>query len=65
MSIREKLKSEMDNVPNEVLSELYDFIKFIEYKTSNLGLVQESQKLSEIKFQKVWDNDEDAIYDTL
>lgn len=28
-------------------------------------LTRASQKLSEVLFKKVWDNDEDAVYDSL
>ncbi len=59
---RDLLINEIDKLPEELLPEVLDFIKFLEAK-ENLASV--SQSLSEKTFEKIWDNNEDAIYDSL
>ncbi len=65
MSVKEMLKREIDSLPEELLKEIYDFVKFLEFKTEKEMLAVASQRLSESSFQRVWDNEEDAVYDAL
>lgn len=59
------IKQEIDNLPESILSEVFDFIKFLEVKREKSFLVKTSQDLSTGSFKKIWDNEEDAVYDSL
>ena len=65
MSVKEIIKKEIDRLPEDILAEVFDFIQFLEAKKEKTLLTKASQKLSEVSFKKVWDNDEDAVYDSL
>ncbi len=65
MSVKEAIKKEIDKLPEDILAEVFDFIQFLESKKEKTLLTKASQKLSEVSFKKVWDNDEDAVYDSL
>jgi len=65
MSVKEVIKKEIDKLPEDILAEVFDFIQFLESKKDKTLLTKASQKLSEVSFKKVWDNDEDAVYDSL
>ena len=56
---------EIDHLPQEKQGEVLDFIKFLETKTERDNLTRSSQRLSEESFRKIWDNEEDSIYDAL
>jgi hypothetical protein len=56
----EKIKS----LPPERISEVEDFVDFIAERDER-RLVQAATKLSEESFREVWDNEEDAAYDSL
>jgi len=62
---KEVIKKELDKLPEEALAEVFDFIQFLESKGERNRLVRSSQELSAASFQRIWDNEEDAIYDTL
>ncbi|EKO78274.1 MULTISPECIES: toxin-antitoxin system antitoxin component Xre family [Leptospira] len=47
------------------LAEVVDFIDFIRQKEQDSNLSQTYAKASENSFAKVWDNEEDAVYDNL
>lgn len=51
-------------LPSQQQAEVEDFVDFIIQKEER-KLVASATKLSERAFEKVWDNDEDAIYDEL
>ncbi len=65
MSVKEILKREIEHLPEEILMEIYDFIKFLEFKSEKEMLAKVSQNISESSFRKIWENEEDAIYDSL
>lgn len=65
MTVKEIIKNEVDNLPNNVLEEVLDFIRFLEDKKEKSSLSKAMQKLSEPSFHKIWDNEEDSIYDRL
>ncbi|OGP88612.1 MAG: hypothetical protein A2157_04605 [Deltaproteobacteria bacterium RBG_16_47_11] len=62
---KELIKREIDKLPADVLGEVLDFIQFLETKRERDLLVRSSQELSTGSFQRIWDNEEDAVYDTL
>ena len=59
---RDLLINEIDKLPEELLPEVLDFIKFLEAKEN---LASASQSLSEKSFENIWNNNEDAVYDSL
>ncbi|HHT9126861.1 MAG TPA: toxin-antitoxin system, antitoxin component, Xre family protein [Candidatus Brocadiia bacterium] len=65
MSVKEMIKKEIDNLPEGLLAEVFDFIQFLEIKREKNLLTKASQELSITSFKKVWDNKEDAVYDNL
>lgn len=62
MFSRNIIINEIDKLPEDLLPEVFDFIKFLEAKENTTF---SSQVLSEKAFGKIWDNDEDAAYDSL
>ncbi len=65
MSVKDMIKNEIDNLPENLLAEVFDFIQFLEAKKERTLLVKASQELSSSAFEKIWNNDEDAVYDSL
>ena len=65
MSVKDLIKNEIEKLPENLLEEVFDFIRFLEIRREKLLLTSASQKLSMTSFEKVWDNEEDAIYDSL
>lgn len=65
MTVKEMIKQEIDKLPENLLLEIYDFIQFLETKKDRTLLIKASQKLSQESFAKIWDNEEDAVYDRL
>lgn len=65
MSVKEKIKDEIDKLPDNLLQEVFDFIQFLETKRERYLLVKASEELSRVSFEKIWDNEEDAVYDSL
>jgi hypothetical protein len=62
---KESIKKEIDKLPEDILAEVFDFIQFLEIKRERVLLVRSSQELSTPSFQKIWENEEDSIYDTV
>ena len=65
MSVKDMIKKEIDKLPESKLVEVYDFVKFLEIKQERELLQQASESLSAKSFEKIWDNEEDAVYDSL
>lgn len=49
----------------ERLSEVEDFIDFLQLRDQDRRLQRDFARASESAFAKAWDNDDDAVYDTL
>ncbi len=64
MTVRDLIKQEVEKLPESVLTEVLDFIHFLEQKRDR-NLAFAAQSISERSFEKVWDNEEDAAYDKL
>ena len=62
---KELIKKEIDKLPEDILTEVFDFIQFLERRKERDLLVRSSQELSATSFQKIWDNEEDSVYDTV
>ena len=65
MTVKDIIKQEMEKLPESALSEVLDFIQFLEQKREKGGLILAAQSISKRSFEKVWDNEEDAAYDKL
>jgi len=65
MSVKDMIKNEIDKLPENLLAEVFDFIQFLEAKKEKTLLAGASQELSIPAFEKIWNNDEDAVYDSL
>ena len=65
MSVKDMIKDEIEKLPENLLSEVFDFIRFLEAKKERTLLAKASQELSIQSFEKIWNNDEDAVYDSL
>jgi hypothetical protein len=52
-------------LPPDKLLEVQDFVDFLSQRSREARLLQESNKIAEDAFQKVWGNPEDAEYDDL
>ncbi|MBS3906054.1 MAG: DUF2281 domain-containing protein [Syntrophaceae bacterium] len=63
MIIKELIKKEIEKLPEDILAEVFDFIQFLESKKRRDLLAKSSQELSNPTFQRIWDNEEDAVYD--
>jgi hypothetical protein len=62
---KELIKKKIDKLPEDILAEVYDFIRFLEIKEERHLFVRSSQEASSASFQRIWDNEEDAAYDTI
>ena len=65
MTVKEMIKTEIEKLPENLLAEVFDFIQFLEIKREQNLLAKASQELSTASFENVWDNKEDAVYDSL
>ena len=65
MSVKDAIIKEIDKLPENLVAEVYDFILFLESKREKSFLAKSSQELSAESFRKIWDNEEDAVYDSL
>lgn len=65
MTVKDMIKKEIDTLPENIVVEVYDFVRFLEIRKDRELLQKVSQALSEKSFNKIWDNKEDAVYDSL
>lgn len=61
----EHMLEKLEHLSPERLAEVEDFIDFLNQRDQDKRLRQDYAQASEDTFGKVWDNDDDAIYDTL
>lgn len=55
----------LEHLSPDRLAEVEDFIDFLQQRDQDKRLRQDYARGSEAAFAKVWDNDDDAIYDQL
>lgn len=55
----------LEHLSPDRLAEVEDFIDFLQQRDQDKRLRRDFAHASEAAFVKVWDNDDDAIYDTL
>lgn len=61
----EQIQEKLVHLSPERLAEVEDFIDFLQQRDQDKRLRQDYAQASEEAFGKVWDNDDDAIYDNL
>jgi hypothetical protein len=67
MTFEQRLLEKIRKLPSERAIEVEDFIDFLYQREteSDDSLVHVATKMSENSFSKIWNNSEDAQYDTL
>lgn len=60
----ETLIKKIQGLPMQQQTEVQDFVDFLVQKDDR-KFVEAAMKTSEAAFEKVWDNEEDAVYDEL
>ena len=60
----EELLEKIKNLPPERIAEVEDFVDFLAQRDDR-RLIQAATGMSEDSFREVWDNEEDAAYDSL
>lgn len=55
----------LQSLSPERIREVEDFIDFLTQREAERGLVFNAMKTSEMAFEEIWDNPEDAVYDQL
>lgn len=61
----QKLLNKIRKLSPEKVAVVDDFVEFLRYRDEMDNLVKAAGKLSEKSFQQIWDNPEDAEYDSL
>ncbi len=61
----ERVRDKLEHLAPERLAEVEDFIDFLRERDHDRRLSRDYTQASETAFAKVWDNDEDAVYDEL
>ena len=61
----EQMVEKLEHLSPNRLAEVADFIDFLQQRDQDKRLKQDYTQASEASFNKIWDNEEDAIYDTL
>ncbi|MDY6816366.1 MAG: toxin-antitoxin system, antitoxin component, Xre family protein [Pseudomonadota bacterium] len=61
----EHMLEKLEHLSPDRLAEVEDFIDFLSQRDQDRRLQQDYAQASEDAFNKVWDNDDDAIYDSL
>jgi hypothetical protein len=60
-----KLIEKLKELPPQQLAEVEDFVDFLRSREDDRNLGRAAAAASAPAFAKVWDNDEDAVYDKL
>ena len=55
LAVKERIINEINRLPESYLSEVFDFILFLESKKDKALLAKASQQLSTASFEKIWD----------
>jgi hypothetical protein len=59
------LLAKIRSLPPERIAEVEDFVDFLRHREDERNLTRAAAQLSEAAFRRVWDNPDDAEYDTL
>lgn len=60
-----ELIDKLEGLPPERVAEVEDFIDFLQQRDRDDRLVRTAMAAAEPSLRKVWDNPDDAIYDSL
>jgi len=60
-----ELIDKLESLPPERIAEVEDFIDFLKSRDADRQFAHAAAMTSEAAFAKVWENPDDAIYDTL
>lgn len=60
-----ELVEKIRELPPDQHAGVEDFVDFLRLRDEERGLVGAAAKLSEVAFERIWDNPEDAAYDDL
>lgn len=63
MKEKEEFIHELEESPLELVLEVRDFFQFLKSTSRWQEETDSFSQLSEPAFQKIWDNEEDAVYD--
>lgn len=61
----QELFEKIQSLPPAKIAVVEDFVEFLRQRDDDAFLIRAAAKLSEKSFQKVWDNKDDAAYDSL
>jgi len=64
-AIEPALIEKLKQLPPNKVAEVEDFVDFLRTREDDRRLTRVASKAAEASFAKVWDNDEDAVYDWL
>ena len=59
------LIDKLDQLPPERVAEVEDFVDFLRHKDQDWRLTQAAVQTAAPIFKRVWDNPDDAVYDSL
>lgn len=59
------LIDKLESLPPERIAEVEDFIDFLHQRDRDDQLTRAAMKTAEPSLRKVWDNPDDAVYDSL
>ena len=59
------LIKKLKRLPPERVAEVEDFVDFLRSRDEDRALERSATRAAEPAFAKVWDNDDDAVYDKL
>ena len=62
---QEQILAKLKRLSPSRLAEVADFIDFLQQRDQERQLRQDYAQASEAAFNKVWDNDDDTLYDNL
>lgn len=58
-STREKLQNELDRIPDSLLGELYEYMRYLQFKTQQQGEAMQTAYASESALAKDWNRPEE------
>ena len=61
----QQMLEKLEHLSPDRLIEVEDFIDFLQQRDQGKHVRQDFSRISEAAFSKVWDNDDDALYDKL
>jgi len=61
----QQMAEKIEHIPQECWPEINNFIEYIQQREINKRLNTDFAQASNTTFSKVWDNEDDALYDNL